>query len=292
MSKEFFQPQTLREALKFRNENKDTTLLAGGTDLLVAMNKGKSFETSFIDLSKVTEIKKIEILDDVIKIGSMVTFTDMEYSEILNSKAKILCKASRTVGSPQIRNRGTIGGNICNASPAADCVTPLVCLEAKVELQSMDTKGMIEARNMPLEEFIIGSNRILLKRNEILTGVIFKVPLSGSIMDFKKIGRRNALAIARVNGACVLKLQDNVISNIKIVIGSATSKPERFTVAEDYLRGRKLESRILIEAGILATDYVLKQTGKRSSSTYKLPVISRFTESLIKSALIEEGITI
>ncbi|MHB8072710.1 hypothetical protein [Desulfosporosinus fructosivorans] len=107
-------------------------------------------------------------------------------------------------------------------------------------------------------------------------------------MDFKKVGRRNALAIARLNGACLLKMENNKVAQISLVLGSATSKPERLIAVEDYLTGKELTEEELSEAGTLASDYVIKRTGRRSSSPYKLPVIAKFTASLIENTLLKE----
>lgn len=289
MNRAFFQPGTVSEALECRRNHKGSTLLAGGTDLIASIYKNKEPEESIIDLSKIEELKEIQIQDDEIKIGAMVNFTGMEDSQTLNEKAKVLCRAARSVGSPQIRNRGTIGGNICNAGPAADLVPALVCLEAKVELQSMYAGGNIQKRLVALEDFITDKNQTLLEDSEILTNIIFKVPPDGVKSGFEKIGRRNALAVARINGACLLWMDNNIVSKINIVIGSVTSRPERYSTVEDYLKGKKLDYKVLKEAGILASNHVLKQTGGRSSSTYKLPVISRFTASLIENTIIKGG---
>lgn len=290
MSREFFQPKTLEEALNIRKDHVGASLLAGGTDVVVAMRKDNGPEGSIIDLSKIKELKEISIHEGEIKIGAMVTFTEIADSKVLRKNAEILCLAAETVGSPQIRNRGTIGGNICNASAAADVVTPLICLNAVVELQSVGIENIIQKRKMSLANFIIGNKKVALEKNEILTSVIFKALSPDILTSFKKVGRRNALAIARLNGACILEMDNKKIESISFALGAATSKPERFTGVENFLIGKDLTEEILKNAGSLASDYVLKQTGTRSSSAYKLPVIARFTASLIDDASKEGGI--
>lgn len=288
MSTEFYQPNNLFETLNYLKDHEGANLLAGGTDLVVAIHKDKCPEGNIIDLSKIQELKVIRVQSDEIKIGSMVTFTSIVDSEVLNKKAKLLCMAAEAVGSPQIRNRGTIGGNICNASAAADAVSALVCLDAKVELKSMDTKGTIQTRMIAISDFVVARGKTLLENKEILTNIVFKIPSDEIKMDFKKIGRRNALAIARLNGACLLKMDNNKVAQISFVLGSATSAPERIITVENYLTGKELTEEELKEAGTLASDYVLNRTGKRSSSPYKLPVIAKFTVSLIEDTLHKE----
>lgn len=285
MSRQFFQPKTLEKALQLRKDHGNTSLLAGGTDIIVAIRKRKVPEGDIIDLSKINELKEIEIRGNEIRIGAMVTFSAIVDSKILKERANILCQAAETVGSPQIRNRGTIGGNLCNASAAADLVTPLVCFKAEIELQSLNSYNTNQRRRMPLENFIVGSKKVLIEKNEILTSIIFKALSSYMMTSFNKIGRRNALAIARVNGACALTIDNKKVKSLSFVLGAATLKPERFIVVENFLIGKKLNDKILKDAGNLASDYVLKQTSIRASSTYKLPVIAKFTISLIEEAL-------
>ena len=126
MTREYFQPDTLIKALQLRKDQEGSFLLAGGTDFVVAMRHDRIQSGNIIDLSKVRELKGIESTGDTVKIGPMTTFTELCDSVILQDAAAMLRDAARTVGSPQIRNRGTIGGNICNASAAADTMSPLL----------------------------------------------------------------------------------------------------------------------------------------------------------------------
>ena len=288
MISEFFQPDTLVKALQLRRDCEGSSLLAGGTDFVVAMRNDEGPEGSIIDLSKVAELKGIEEVGDSIRIGSMTSFTEIADSSLLRDTANILCDAAKTIGSPQIRNRATIGGNICNASAAADSLTSLLCLDADVKIQSLAPDGTVYAWILPLEDFLIDSKKTTLKSNEILTDILFKRPLAELCASFQKIGRRNALAIARINGSCIFRLNENWVENIRFALGAATSKPERIKEVEAFLMGRELTPEVLDDAGKKAADYVLKQTGIRSSSEYKLPVIEKFTVSMINAALGKE----
>jgi CO/xanthine dehydrogenase FAD-binding subunit len=157
-------------------------------------------------------------------------------------------------------------------------------LDAEVELRSLAEDGAINVRILPLESFVIGSGKTVIRSNEILTGIRFKQPSSDVLFYFRKIGRRNALAIARVSGCCVLLLNGGVVESIRFALGASTSKPERIRPVEEFLTGRELTVEVFREAGKLAAEYVLKQTGTRPSSGYKLPVIEKLTASLIKGA--------
>jgi CO/xanthine dehydrogenase FAD-binding subunit len=285
MNSVFYQPHTIHLALEYSRNQESSTLLAGGTDLVIKMHKDRAPKGAIIDLSKVEELKEISIKGNEIKIGAMSIYSKILDSEILRKSAPILCQAAETVGSPQIRNKATIGGNICNASPAADMIPPLVCLNARLELQSMDSDNVISTRRISIEDFITGVNKTALATNEMLTNIVFNIQSDNSKMNFKKIGRRNALAIARLNGACILNLENNRVSKAALVIGSAAPTPKRFRIVEDYLRGKELNEEVLRAAGILTSDYVLQQAGTRSSFNYKLPVVSRFIASLIEDTL-------
>jgi CO/xanthine dehydrogenase FAD-binding subunit len=288
MIKEFFQPDTLHKALQLRREVQGSVLLAGGTDLVVAMRGGGGPDGSIIDLSVIRELAGVETSGDQIRIGSMTTFTEIADSELLRKAAAVLCEAAETIGSPQIRNRATIGGNICNASAAADGLTPLLCLDADVELQSLDADGTVSTRVLPLEEFLVDSKKTALKDDEIMTGILFKKPAEDALSAFRKFGRRNALAIARLNGCCALQINGGAVGSVRFALGAATSKPERIRAVEEFLTGRILDTETLKAAGKLAAEYVLQQTGTRPSSGYKLPVVERLTVSLIQAALGKE----
>jgi CO/xanthine dehydrogenase FAD-binding subunit len=285
MIKEFFQPDTVTGALQLKRDQEGSSLLAGGTDLVVAMRNDKVKEEYLIDLSKISALKGIEVTDDTVRIGPMTTFTEIGDSALLKEAAGILCAAATSVGSPQIRNRGTIGGNLCNASAAGDGFTPLLCLDAEVVLQSLSADGSVNTRTMALEDFVVGSKKTAIADNEILTGILLKRTSAGTLSAFKKIGRRNALAIARLNGSCALQLKNGAVESIRFALGAATPVPERFKAVEEYLTGRELTDETLAEAGKRASEYVLSRTGTRASSSYKLPVIEKFTVSLINAAL-------
>ena len=285
MSRAYFQPSALEEALQIRRDNGEASLLAGGTDLVVAMRHDRGPAGDLIDLSKIPELKGIHEVTGNIRIGPMTTFTEIMESQLLREAAGILCEAAETVGSPQIRNRGTIGGNLCNASAAADCITPLLCLGAAVELRSLGSEGSRCTRVLPLETFLIDSKKTDLRSDEILTGILFQRPAGEMSFAFQKIGKRNALAIARLNGSCAIRLRGNTVTSLSFALGAATSKPERIERTEEYLTGRELTEAVLAAAGKRAAEYVLEKTGVRASSSYKLPVIERFTASLIREAV-------
>ena len=186
-------PKTIREALKMKQETSGAWL-AGGTVLLVNNHQGKPISEDMISLEKLDELKNIRENETDIVIGSLVTFDDIEKSEIVNKNAFALWEAACSVGGPQIRHRATIGGNIAVASPASDGVTPLMALDASVKLTSAEGE-----RYVKLTDFYVGKFQTAMKKDELLTAVI--IPKASRISRFIKVGKRQALAVSSINSA-------------------------------------------------------------------------------------------
>ncbi len=284
MGFKFFQPKKLEDALLYKRDMPNSILVAGATDVIPQMRKEKVKLNHIIDLSKIESLKIIESDCNQINVGALVTFTSLEESTLLKKFVRIICNAAHHVGSPQIRNRGTIGGNLCNASPSADIVPPLVCLDAEVSLLSIDASDRVNTRFIPVEKFITEYHKTQLTDTEILTGVNFSVPPKNALNAFKKIGRRNAVTKARLNGACILSLYNDKILNAQIALGSVTEKPLRLYTAEKYLMSKKLDYYALASTGEIASKTVFNLSGNRGSSSYKIPVIKEFIIDLIESA--------
>lgn len=278
MVKEYFQPLELTEALAFLASG-SAHVLAGGTDLLVNIRNNKIKPIGIVDLSKVAELKQISREGDSLVIGALVTFTELAAHPLIQELVPALVSAAKAVGSPQIRNRGTVGGNIANASPAADVVPALVALDGTLTIAKKDS-----TRNIALSELIVGPYKTNLQPDEIITKVTITIPEKGTGQAYFKVARRNALAISRLNGMCLLRVKKGIIGAVSLVIGSATSTPHRFQTVEEFLVGKNISEELLAKAGVLASEYVLAKTGRRSSSVYKLPVIERLTVRLLHDA--------
>lgn len=280
MIKEYYQPLKLAEALTFLSVFPGPVhILAGGTDLLVNMRKGQIKPEGIVDLSKIEELKTISQEGNNLSIGALVTFSELAAHPLVQELIPVLACGAKAVGSPQIRNRGTVGGNIANASPAADLVPVLVALDGVAVIAKQN--GL---RKVPVAELIVGPYKTSLEPGEIIIRIEVNVPPKGTGMAYKKVGRRNALAISRLNGVCLLKLEDEIIKDVSLVIGSATPTPHRFTDVEEYLVGKNISQELLEEAGVMAREHVLAVTGKRPSSNYKLPVVERLTVRLLQVA--------
>ena len=288
MNTVFYRPSALAELLKLRAHYPQAAVLAGGTDLLVYMREGKVSAPVLLDITGVKELRGIREEGEAIIVGACTTFTDTELSEVFNRRLPCLCQAAASVGSPQIRNRGTLGGSIVNANPSSDIIPVLTVAQASVKLLS--EKG---SRLMSIEDFITGNGKTALEPDEILYQISIPKPKSGARMLFEKVGRRNALAIARLNGACMLwraEGESGVIEDIRISIGAATNRPIRMSEAERLLIGRCAERTLLEEAGRIVSDTILENTGYRHSSGYKLPVAAEMSARMIQRTWQSEAV--
>ncbi|SDZ18626.1 carbon-monoxide dehydrogenase medium subunit [Proteiniborus ethanoligenes] len=242
----YFAPKTVEEAVKIlAGADKDTQIIAGGTDFIVQVNKKMISPEKVVDIKHIKELAYVREENEFIKIGALTNFSYLESSEILNKKAKALAIACGEVGSIQIRNLGTIGGNIVNASAAGDSIAALMALDASVVLKSEK-----EERTMKLEEFYRGSGDCQIRKDEILTEIFFKAPSENSATSFKKLGKRKALAIVVISiGALIEKDKDNICTKAQISLGAISRYPVRVREVEEALMGKEL-NRENIEACI------------------------------------------
>ena len=220
-----FRPTTWAEALDLRAEHPEVLAINGGTDVMVEINFARRRPAGLLDLSHIDEIKQWELLETeggrpVVRLGAGVTYTRIV--DELHDLSPCLAMASRTIGSPQIRNRGTVGGNLGTASPAGDAHPPLLATRAVVELESVAGPRLV-----PIDEFFVGPKRSVLRPDELIRAV--RIPVADGPQQFSKIGPRNAMVIATTSFAlCV----DRSERRIGTGIGSAGPTPLRASEAE------------------------------------------------------------
>jgi xanthine dehydrogenase FAD-binding subunit len=269
---QFFRPRSLEEALLKLTEGEVTwRLLAGGTDLIIEMRGKLETELGFqgvVDLTPLDELRQIEVENDRVSFGSMTTFSQLVQSELIQKTAPVLAEMASNMGSLQIRNRATVGGNIVNASACADSSPILLLLDAHVELASIEGK-----RSIALEDFILGPGRVDLRPGEILTRIIFPRVPSTARWSYFKLGRRNSAAISRMTVAALRIIDSNGSSGNRLVIGATTPKPVRLRGVEQELARTGWDDRSLEQAADRARQAVEEITGVRWSSAYKLPVV-------------------
>jgi carbon-monoxide dehydrogenase medium subunit len=240
---EYHAPKSLDEAVELLEKlGEGAHVLAGGTDLIPHMKQRKVEAKHVVNIKGIPELACIKETPDGVHIGALTKLRAIELSPLIKEKTPLLSEAARSVGSLQIRNLGTIGGNICNASPSADMATPLMAVDAKAHVYSKDG-----AKEYPIAEFFHGRSEARLERGELVTG--FTVPLlpEGAGSAFEKIGW-TTLDIATVNVAAVVTLKDGKIDHCSIALGACSPAPIRVVLAEEALKGKEPNAEAMDEA--------------------------------------------
>ena len=279
----------------------DVRVIAGGTDLLIGLRKGKA-EGSLVDITGVQELQGIARENGEIRIGAATTHEIISTDTIVGSHARSLAMACGWVGSPQIRNMGTVGGNLVNASPAADSIPPLLIHDAVVTLEShnppscppllkggavgFDCKGgqeggSINRRRMKLEDFIVAPYKTVIKEDELLTSITLK-GLPGYREGYRRVTKRATWAISRLALAWAIQEEEGVFGDVRLAIGSCTPMPFRPVKVEVFLRGKKKEKGIIVEAVESILRDIRDITGIRPSFAYKIPVLKGILESALR----------
>lgn len=278
--KEVFNCDNVEEVVELLDKFKsDAKLIAGGTDIIVAIKEKKLDPEVLIDISKIKELTKIEIEDDKVIIGAATSFTQVVNHPLFKNDLHGLYKACKSVGAPQIRNKGTIGGNIANNSPAADAVPPLISLDAKLELVSKEG-----VREVSLENYYTHKENYGIRDNEFIKAIIFNKPEENEVLTFAKLGLRKALAISRLTASALVKLNDNnIIEKIKVASGTISKYPIREYKVEEYLLGKELNQDSIEEAVKVLQEEMDRRLEGRSTLPYK----RRAVESILKEVFFE-----
>ena len=209
--------KNVSEAVRMQQENRGY-YLAGGTFSMVEINSERFDPECLIDLSLCPELYGIREEENFVHIGALTTFTELEKSELICRLFPALAKAAAEVGGPQVRNRGTVGGNICAASPAADAAPPLLALDAVVT-----AVGANGVRQIPIHELFLAPKKTCLTPDEVVTELI--LPKTGSRSGFIKVGKRNALAVSSINMAVAAVLRDGKLQDLRVAAGSCAPTP-------------------------------------------------------------------
>ncbi len=280
-------PETLDKACNILWEaGKGVGVIAGGTDLLIGLRNGDNSPRLLIDITRISELRKIEEQDGRILIGAAVTHSEIASSPLLKKYGKVLSDAACEIGSPQIRNLGTIGGNVVNASPAADSLPPLMVLNAVGKIVSREG-----AREVPLDQLFKGPYETNLKPHEILVHIGFEKLSSIMRSSFVRLARREAMAIARMSMAVVLRIEksSNLIKDIRISPGAVMPRPQRMSEVEEFLKGKPPDEAILKTASQKVSGVMVRTSGVRSSTSYKAPVVEALFLRAMRSCLEDRG---
>lgn len=274
-------PKSLNEALNILAERKDDIkIIAGGTDVVTGLQQGsKRFANSdlLIDINNIPEMKGIARVGEKISIGGAETFSDILQNETVKIQLPLLWKACSTIGSVQIRNRATIAGNFVNNAPCADTVPALLVYNATIEVESLSSK-----KEISIGEFLEGPYKTVLGKDEIVTKINIPIPSKELKGEFYKLGRRRTVAISRITLAVLMSNRNDLIEEIRIASGAVTPIGIRFHELEEFAKGKKVEDRFLKTLSRKLGENILRITGLRWSSEYKLPVVQQKFYQLLK----------
>ncbi len=257
------------------------TPIAGGTELMVAFNAGRLAATSLVSIQHLHELRFIRVEEDAVHLGAGTTFTDLRCTEVIARELPLLAKAASWTGSIANQNRATLGGNLCNASPAAD--TPPALLAYAAEVTLISAAG---SRTLPYGEFHLGYKRTALRPDELLYSVTVTRAVHGARQYLRKVGTRNAQAISKTALAGVAQLQGVRLEEIRLGAASLADRPLRLRATEDALRGRSLQASQLeetVRSGRAALAIEARPIDDiRSTARYRVAVAANLLEEFLR----------
>ena len=271
----YFSPSSLGETLKMLRDYKGKSrLLAGGTDVLVKMKKGAVSPDVVVDLSKISELSFIELAGGNLRIGGLTRLADIGESSLVREKAQALAEAIDVLASSQVRNRATIAGNLCNASPAADTAPPLLVLDTSVKLQSPDGERIV-----PLAEFFLGPEQTVAKPEEVLTEVI--IPLQEGTSAFIKLGRRKAFTLSITSVAAFARVNNGRFEEVRVALGAVAPTPMRARKVEEALKGKEANKENIEKAAESVKEECCPITDVRASAEYRTEMAYVLTKRVL-----------
>ena len=282
MVQNVFQAMNTDSALNLLHQYQgDAKILAGGTDLIIQMREGHVTPRVLVDISSMEETREIKEQNHTVELGSTATFTDIEKHNVFNSGLSAIAKAARSIGSPQIRNRATVGGNICNASPAADMLPPLLVMDAMVVLKSKR-----QTRVLPLSDFITGKEETMLEADEMMEKIRFQRVGSCAGLGFSKLGIRNALSIARLSMSVYIEWDENKnCKNVRIASGALGLKAQREWDVENFMKNRRMDQNLIDEAAAVLEESTMQRLAGRSTMNFKRHAVQGVFRQALEEAL-------
>lgn len=273
-----YSPKTIEEVKEYIKDHSNLKLLAGGTDLVLDFKRNKVKCESIVSLGKISELKKIVDDEDEIYIGAMVTFSDLIENNIINNYCNLLLNCSMSMGSPQIRNVATVGGNIANGGSAADIIPCIISLGGILLIESEEA-----IRRVSCEEYFENYKEERLKENEILTHII--IPKTQNISGYYKLGKRNSLAISRVSAAVNLEIKKDRICAINICLGAVGRYPFRAKELEERSLGKDIKWLYSEETLEYLESIVEKSIEGRKTMPFKREAIKGVFKRALDNAL-------
>lgn len=281
---EYFIPQSVEEACQLLHDyGSKAKAIAGGTDLLIKMKKDLLAPEVLVDIGQLPQLKIIEhVTGKGVVIGATAIHNDIQNSKVLQQKYLSVAEAAHQLANNQVRNLGTIGGNISNAVPSADLPPILIALDTTVKI--VGPRGV---RTLPLEDIFMGPNQTILEHDELITEFI--IPDNGFTgSTYIKFSLRASGALALVGVAAAVKQEGNVLKDARIVLGAVSPVPVRAKKAESLLRDKQVSAGLFTEAGVLASGECRPISDIRASAEYRMDMVRIYTKRALQKA-VDEG---
>jgi carbon-monoxide dehydrogenase medium subunit len=278
---EYYAPDSIAEACQLLSQyGSRAKVLAGGTDLIAKMKNELLKPEILISIKNLDQLQKIEYVPGKgVVIGARSTHNDLVNSQVLNEKYMSVSEAAHQMAANQVRNAGTIGGNISNAVPSADLPPILIALNATVNIT-----GVKGERTLALEDIFTGPMKTCLAQDEIITEVIIPdQKMTGS--NYIKFGLRGAGALAVVGVAVAVQVENNVIKDARVALGAVAATPVRAKKTEDFLKGKEITEELLAEAGVIASGECKPISDIRASAEYRTDMVRVFTKRALRAAI-------
>lgn len=264
MIEQYFAPETREELFEYLGRmTPNSRFISGGTDLILKLNAGKIRPDTLLYLGALPEGREISEQSGEIHIGAMADMTAIAKDPLVTRTCMALADAAGHVGSAQIRNKATVGGNVANASPAGDLTVPLWLMDAKVHIA-----GPHGTRIAAMEETVVGIEKTSLSYDEAILSFSYPVPKAHTYTAYRKLGSRSEVTISRVGLAVLVQIQQGVVLTARIVLGAVATTPVRALSAERCLEGSRLEPEAVENAASALSEYIL-EINKRPNRFYK-----------------------
>jgi carbon-monoxide dehydrogenase medium subunit len=275
---QYLQPETIQEATSLLKKLPNCKVIAGGTDLIPQMKQSLLDPEYLIDLKKIPELVGIKQTSSGIWIGAATKLRTIEKSHLVKEKIPLQYLATKTIGSIQIRNMGTIGGNVCNASPAADGALGLLAQDAIAHITGADRQ-----RNVAINTFFTDPSTTILDKDEIVTGFTVPLPEKNTGYHFISIGRM-ALDISTVSIAVTVTKEHGKATKVSIALGSVAPTPMRISDVEKYLLGKVLTDNLIKEVATVVSDRIIPITDIRATAEYRREAAKGMAMEALKMA--------
>ena len=273
-------PATLNDALALiSNEPGVWKPFAGGTDLMVLLEAGKLPHRNYVNIWPLRELRGIEITDEHVTLGALTTYTDVQANAVLQREFPMLCQAASETGGLAIQNRGTLGGNVVNASPAADSPPALLAYDAELELLSSGG-----SRWLPYDGFHTGYKQMTMRADELLARIRLPRRTSGVKQYYRKVGTRKAQAISKVCFAGVVRMEGTRVADVRVVVGSVAPIVLRCKQTEDAIRGTEINDETVKLARETLRHEIVPIDDVRSTADYRLRVAANLLVDFLVTA--------